>query len=283
MLNKTLKIVNYNHYDANLAKNGMAILKNVKSFPVVDYSFVSDHMVINICISGYARVHFDIFDREFHLNEVAVILPGHIIKMLETSEDYCVLQIIVARPIIDLLKQRISRKNYAQYIDGSPLNPITEEQKNILIKITGLIEDTLNADIMYKQEQLTNLLEVFFTLLECFCPQYSGSDKGSKLYRRFCELVAENYKKTRSITFYAHALNLTPKYFTKLLTSSTNVKPSVYIADYVTMQAKHLLKSNAHLSISEIAEKLGFPDQASFSRFFKNKTGITPNSFRHSS
>ena len=52
-----------------------------------------------------------------------------------------------------------------------------------------------------------------------------------------------------------------------------------YIADYRLRRAKELLLESS-LSVSEISEMLGFSSQRYFSTFFKERTGMSPSTFR---
>lgn len=47
-------------------------------------------------------------------------------------------------------------------------------------------------------------------------------------------------------------------------------------------EAKLLLRTNPDLNIQDISNELNFEDQATFSRFFKRETGMTPSAYRHS-
>lgn len=44
-------------------------------------------------------------------------------------------------------------------------------------------------------------------------------------------------------------------------------------------QVKHLLQFN--LQIKEIADRLGFPEQFTFRKYFKTHTGISPSQYRN--
>lgn len=46
------------------------------------------------------------------------------------------------------------------------------------------------------------------------------------------------------------------------------------------IQAKTLLRHQQQLTVQQIALKLGFSDQAVFSRFFKSNEGISPTEYR---
>ncbi|MBQ1732382.1 MAG: AraC family transcriptional regulator, partial [Bacteroidales bacterium] len=53
-----------------------------------------------------------------------------------------------------------------------------------------------------------------------------------------------------------------------------------WIQQHVTITAKTLLRTEEQFSLQEISERLGFPDLASFSRYFKRETGISPREYR---
>ncbi|MBQ1650429.1 MAG: AraC family transcriptional regulator, partial [Prevotella sp.] len=60
----------------------------------------------------------------------------------------------------------------------------------------------------------------------------------------------------------------------------TGVNAHAWINNYVIIQAKKLLLHQRQLNILQIATQLGFSDQAVFSRFFRNATGMSPKEFK---
>ena len=65
-----------------------------------------------------------------------------------------------------------------------------------------------------------------------------------------------------------------------LIKQETGVSAGEWIDRYVVLQAKALLNRMRNLSIQEITDRIGFSEQASFSRFFKRNTGISPKEYR---
>ena len=61
--------------------------------------------------------------------------------------------------------------------------------------------------------------------------------------------------------------------------SSAGLSFSGLRADVRSAQAQHFL-AQGRLSISDIADRLGYSDQASFSKAFRGWTGVTPGDFR---
>jgi YesN/AraC family two-component response regulator len=82
-----------------------------------------------------------------------------------------------------------------------------------------------------------------------------------------------------SLKTISYELSVNPAYLGQLFKEETGK----YFNDYLTdlrMQKSitFLLKSNK--KISEIAEKIGIPNQSYFNRLFKKKFGISPMEYR---
>ena len=62
--------------------------------------------------------------------------------------------------------------------------------------------------------------------------------------------------------------------------SASGIGASEWIARYVIIQAKHLLSHHPNVTVQQISDRLGFSEQASFARYFKKHTGVTPTEYR---
>ncbi|SJN42101.1 helix-turn-helix domain-containing protein [Sphingobacterium sp. JB170] len=95
----------------------------------------------------------------------------------------------------------------------------------------------------------------------------------------FQELVEQNYKVEKSISFYASAMNMTAGALSKRIKKTLQKSPSKIIQERTILEAKKLLHLT-YKSIKEIANELYFEDQHYFSRYFKNTVGISPLRYR---
>lgn len=77
----------------------------------------------------------------------------------------------------------------------------------------------------------------------------------------------------------AKQLNMSTVYFRKLFTRYYGISPMKYLSDLRISRAKELLTKQT-LSVQEISEKVGYSGVYSFSRAFKNHTGISPVQYR---
>ncbi len=96
---------------------------------------------------------------------------------------------------------------------------------------------------------------------------------------KFSILVDHCFRESRSVAFYADKLCISANYLNILCKKYMFISASFLIQDRVLLEAKRLLKVSDR-SVKEIAYELGFYDQASFSKFFKSKTGVIPSAFR---
>nr|WP_298999309.1 helix-turn-helix domain-containing protein [uncultured Allomuricauda sp.] len=84
------------------------------------------------------------------------------------------------------------------------------------------------------------------------------------------------------VSFFSDKLNLSSKYLSDMLKDLTGKTTKEHIQFQLLDKAKHLLLGSDK-SVAEIAYQLGFEYPQYFSRFFKEKTGESPKSFRASS
>jgi AraC family transcriptional regulator len=94
--------------------------------------------------------------------------------------------------------------------------------------------------------------------------------------KRFIELHAFDQLRLADL---AQELGLSPFTTLRQFRASTGKTPHKYVLELRLERAKQLLKKTG-ASVESIAKNAGFDDLAYFSRFFKQRTGHSPSSFR---
>ena len=97
--------------------------------------------------------------------------------------------------------------------------------------------------------------------------------------REFNLLVEMHYKTKHSVVEYADLMNKTAKSLSNLFALHSEKTPLKVIQDRIHIEAKRQLLFTQKI-VKSIAFELGFEDIQSFSRFFKNKEGLSPKEFR---
>ncbi|TKC62389.1 helix-turn-helix domain-containing protein [Pedobacter hiemivivus] len=138
-------------------------------------------------------------------------------------------------------------------------------------------KDTLQKDML--QSMLKRMLILSVRILK----KSNNFDKLEKsqsdIIREFNYLVEGHFSKHHDVAFYASKLNKSPKTLSNLFSLVSDRAPLNIIHDRIMIHAKRQI-NYTNLSIKEIAYQLGYEDIQTFSRFFKNKEGISPVQYR---
>lgn len=264
-----------------LKETGVAVLDIGEDMPVYDEPYVTPHLVVAINHSGTVTAEYDQTVMEAGAHEVAFVAPKHMMRRLGASPDYRCTLIVVSSEAMEQMRQYVSYRNYLTY-HKNPRFKLTDEQYDTMNNIANLLKLTCKMKCRQQHNIIMHELEIMYMLLDEFRIMNQPEDKGegSPLFARFYDLLTENYTKSREVKFYAKQLCLSPKYFGTVISKETGTSAIKWIANYVVLQAKAMLTHNRNMSIQQVSERMGFPDQATFARYFKLNTGLTPKDFR---
>ena len=217
----------------------------------------------------YYGLHLDFFrvnDREFSIHD-AYVAP------IEKRED------VVSSENKDWLK----RKRFSG-INVLPHFAVQDAQtlKKLFSKACRI--NKKQADDPYFQIALNACAYeiVHAVLLECmrvgatlFTP---SKNLHEDLIADFIENVENEYMNEINVDELVAGYGLSKNHFAKVFKKATNVAPHDYLIDFRIEKAKTLLQEGKYY-VNEIAEMVGYPDYAYFSRIFKKKEGVSPKNY----
>lgn len=93
-------------------------------------------------------------------------------------------------------------------------------------------------------------------------------------------LIENNFTNEKEVNFYAASLSLSIRRLNEISVTNTGKTTKQLIMERVVIEAKRFIAATS-LTFSEIAYHLNFKEPAYFTRFFKLKTGTTPQEFRN--
>jgi len=107
----------------------------------------------------------------------------------------------------------------------------------------------------------------------------ASAEREADILREFRFLVENYFVKHHDVAFYASMLNKSPKTLSNLFSSLSDRTPIDIIHERIMVHARKQIFHTTK-SIKEIAYDLGYEDSQTFSRFFKNKEGLSPVQYR---
>lgn len=218
---------------------------------------------------------------------IVISMPENIIQFRgsENLEAYAIListDLLNSMPY-DIVQQAISYLPVKQHFNAN----VSIDKLSSLIPFYQLIKFYLSHITTETDEIIKSLLQAFLLSILGLMREYRVTEqeidrtvsKGTKvLFERFMEVLSKYHQQERMVQFYADKLCVTPKYLSMVVKDFSGKSPSDWISDYVITEAKSLLHYSK-LSSQEVAFRLNFPSQASFAKFFKQKTGCSPRDY----
>ena len=132
-----------------------------------------------------------------------------------------------------------------------------------------------------------NTIDALFTVLFSKLEQLKkfqtfhikDSDKLA-LFLQFKSLVEQQYIQSRNADFYANKMGISYKHLNSICKEIINSTAKQFIDAFIVLEAKRRLV-NSSVKSTELAFNMGFEEPTNFVKYFKKKTGLTPNKFKN--
>ena len=263
-----------------IKEEGIVVLDDVRGLPTVDKPFVSPDYVICIGHRGHIQLMYDDQPDFSEKHTVGVIFPNHSVSMVNKTDDYlATLMVVDASVLNDPMLQIINQMRHRY-----ELHPCVKLDRHEYKMITDVVEgmrEIKRIELPESRMLMTRLLEFLLRLLSQYrkrkLKEYSVDKRVSM---QFHSDLTQHFRKHHDVGFYAERACLTPKYFSAVVKQETGHNAAYWIRVKIIAEAKMLLHIRHDLSLKVIADMLGFGEQASFSRYFKRETGVSPTEFR---
>ncbi|MGY4384681.1 AraC family transcriptional activator of pobA [Pedobacter sp. UYP24] len=167
--------------------------------------------------------------------------------------------------------------------NGVPIVKIVENEIKLLENYWENFSNEMSSNDSLQKDMLQSILKqiLIFCARSLKKSENYASLKTSQvdIIREFNFLVEGHFSKHHDVAFYASKLNKSPKTLSNLFAIVSNRPPISIIHDRIMLHARRQI-NYTNLSIKEIAYDLGYEDIQTFSRFFKNREGISPIQYR---
>ena len=152
------------------------------------------------------------------------------------------------------------------------------------------IAETMKSEMMYivnhKDASPFHLIGHLYLFIDSFVRSSTSTQvsKGNSLrdfyIKEAFSFIEQNFQNDITIEDIAASCGLNRSYFGKIFHENMGKSPQEFLISYRMTKATELLKLT-NLSIADIGNAVGYPNQLHFSRAFKNVYGISPRQWRY--
>ena len=267
-----------------IKQRGIVVIDNVTSMPHKHGSNTCQHMVVSVCHQGKLEALYDDKPITFEKSQASVVFPHHQISVISCTDDYRASLLVISADVFAQMRHRSSYLHQQAYrrLPGFTLNP---QQYAQTLEVFSLLRSISQSEIAKRELILASLIDILSILFDAY--RFTSTDlrdfddsPETLLFSRYYELITQHHHETREVGYYARYFNLSPKYFSTLIKRETGMAAGEWISQYIIVEAKNLLRNRLDLNVQQIALKLGFHDQAAFSRYFRTNAGMAPRQYR---
>ena len=156
--------------------------------------------------------------------------------------------------------------------------PYNEQMQTLL---SLMIDISKNMPAEYKTSiflyAITFIMETLRTISK---ENITKESKTTKIINKAVEYISLNASANLGVSNVADYLGISTKQFTRIFNKHMGISPGKYIKNCrISRISDFLLFSD--LSITDIAESMGYPDYASLVKAFKRAKGVTPVQYRN--
>ena len=259
--------------------------KDVMSFPVQ-----IKNTIIIMCTAGSAELSINLKQHTLNAGQIAIVLCGDFFQWISKSEDMECAAIIINQNIMSINFDIKQGMEAAMFIKENPVcTPAYRDFEAIISNYNNIKKVLFYTDFLFKEEVAFNYLEILRwyaldRILRTNEKKEETEPKKSKrkeeIFKQFIAAVQENFTKERNVLFYADKLCVSPKYLSAVVHEVSGKHATNWINEYVILECKAMLKVEGD-SVKNVCNRLNFPNQSFFAKYFKQHTGMTPREYKN--
>ncbi len=248
--------------------------------------FLSDMIISIILRKGRLKLTIDMVEYDAEAPCMITILPMQTFQIKDLPGDLEGSTVMMSKVFSDSLFNEYAAFNRLHKSTAdNPITVLSEDIRNAFDTYAELLENLMKSPMRaYRLEAAKHLtLSMFYGVVFSIhdMTEVKPINRQAALFRSFERELKMNYRREREVAFYADKLCISPKYLSAVVLEHTGKSALKCINEYVANECQALLLST-NLTFQQISDKLNFPSQAVFSKFFKRMTGLSPRDFRKS-
>ncbi len=248
-----------------------------------------DGIAIFICIRGSVKCTVNLKEYKITAGMMFVNFGSSIICVTE-AEDFVAFAALVSYDCIDNIHLDFNKRiSFYMGIKNNAVANLPMSELGVFQQIIALLKKNIEDKERPETEDIiNNLIQLLgLTAISAMGAYGVPSDdvnmpkdvRAEQIFEHFMIMLAQTRGLERGVNYYAKALKLTPNYLSSVVKNFSGRSAADWITDFTVNEAKVLMRFS-DLSVADVSEKMGFPSQSAFGKYFKQYVGVSPKQYR---
>ncbi len=245
--------------------------------------FKINYNMILLCVSGMMKHNINLRHYTIGPKSMLLIPEGTIGEYIDVEPDTRFIMIAFSNSSHIISDKNIFQNDVITKLIANPLHQLSTDECDDIITIYNITRSRISiGDMPSKHEIVINAIRFILSYVSPALLEPKIQNNDSILLENFLTLVGRHATSTRELSFYANSLAITPRHLCRVIMRTTGKTVKQWICERIIMEAKVLLNEPG-LTIQQISDALGFPNQSAFGTYFKKATSNSPLAYRNRS
>lgn len=243
-------------------------------------------IIMALCVHGTISYTSNTVPQTAQANDVLIVSEGQVVGNFVMSDDFSGIAIMLSYNMYHEIIQGIHElSSLFLFTRTHPVFRLLPNESQEVIRYFNFIKEKVDDHYHhFRRDVARSLITTMIYDLDnaLYRIQQAKEQKLTRaeiIFTKFIQLVEQNYKSERRVTWYAEQLCITAKYLSETVKNVSRRTPSDWIDNYVIIELRVQLM-NTSKSVKEIAHDMNFPSQSFLGKYFKEHTGQSPTSYR---
>lgn len=241
--------------------------------------------IFALCLTGSLRVVINLMEYVIHPHDFIFLIPGSFIEVRETSKDAKVAFVGFSAAFMRTVEMWKIATGFLSSLISNPIIPLSDKAYPIYRDAFNLISRVLNSsEISVTQGMMMSTMSIFIESVSGLHGRKAQSVTETRdriIFREFLQHAFIHYRQQHRVSFYAKVANLTLSHFCAAVSKASGKTAREIIMNLIIMDAKGQLRGST-VRVNKVAESLGFENPTTFTRYFREYVGMTPQEYRNS-
>lgn len=236
---------------------------------------------------GDIELRFEEHTMHAHKSDMVTYVPGQDLNTVKVSQDYKALTLYVTDDFAtdNAMQRKILQTAFFPMLQyRTPILSLLPKEARLLRYNLLAIRDHIKAEgHPFRQEAIQTIYSLF--LIDLMGIQNNqqqvkaSSPREEHIFVAFMDDLRKDFLHHHDLAYYASRLCISTTYLSRVVKHLTGCTVQDYLGRMLLMEACSLLRYG-DVPMSVIASRLHFADQASFSKFFSRRKGLSPVAYR---